>query len=59
MKAMVKVKYGNTNTFYCPGPNGGLLIDTDFAGTMAAFYKANNQAAGIEAKDIRYVHATH
>ena len=56
---MVKVKYGNTNTFYCPGPNGGLLIDTDFAGTMAAFYKANNQAAGIEAKDIRYVHATH
>ena len=55
---MVKVKYGNTNTFYCPSLNGGLLIDTDFAGTMSAFYKAIKKA-GFEVKDICFVLATH
>lgn len=48
---MIKVKYGNTNTFYCPSPNGGLLVDTDYAGTMVAFYKAIKKA-GFEVKDI-------
>ena len=43
---MIKVKYGNTNTFYCPSPNGGLLVDTDYAGTMVAFYKAIKKAGG-------------
>ena len=33
----VKLKYGNTSTFYIPG---GLLVDTDYAGTLSAFYKA-------------------
>lgn len=51
---VTKLKYGNTNTFY----TGGLLIDTDYAGTMPAFYKAL-KSAGIEVKDIEYVLATH
>lgn len=55
---MIKLKYGNTNTFYIPGTKTGLLIDTDYAGTMRAFYKAL-KANGIQMKDIGYVMATH
>lgn len=55
---MIKLKYGNTNTFFIPGNSGNLLIDTDYAGTMTAFYKAikiNN----IKVSDITYILATH
>ena len=55
---MIKLKYGNTNTFYLPGQRGGLLIDTDYAGTLSAFYKALKRI-GIGIKDISYVLATH
>ena len=55
---MMKLKYGNTNTFYIPGSEAGLLIDTDYAGTMRAFYKAL-KTNGIQMKDIGYVMATH
>ena len=55
---MIKLKYGNTNTFYIPGTKAGLLIDTDYAGTMRAFYKALKMN-GIQMKDIGYVMATH
>lgn len=51
---MIKLKYGNTNSFYFDG----LLIDTDYAGTLNAFYKAIKKS-GIESKDIRFVLATH
>lgn len=51
---MIKLKYGNTNTYFI----GGLLIDTDYAGTLPSFYKAL-KAAGITVRDIRYVLATH
>ena len=51
---MIKLKYGNTNTFYL----NGLLVDTDYAGTLGAFYKAMKKN-GIELKDIKYVLATH
>ena len=54
----VVIRYGNTNTFYIPAKNGGLLVDTDYAGTLPAFYKAI-KAAGIEVKDITYLLATH
>ena len=37
---MRKLKYGNTNTFFVSGSSGNLLIDTDYAGTLPAFYKA-------------------
>ena len=55
---MIRLKYGNTNTFYIPGSSGGLLIDTDYDGTLQAFYKAL-KANGLQVKDITYVAATH
>lgn len=51
---MKKLRYGNTNTFYLEGSSGGLLIDTDYAGTMPAFFRAI-KAAGITVRDIMYV----
>ena len=55
---MDKLKYGNTNTFYIRGDKGGLLLDTDYAGTLHAFYKVIKNA-GIRITDINYVLATH
>lgn len=55
---ITKLKYGNTNTYFVQGVNGGLLIDTDYAGTMQAFYKALKKS-GISITDITYVLATH
>ena len=55
---MIKLKYGNTNTFFVKGTQGSLLIDTDYAGTMPVFYKAIKNA-GIKMSDIKYVLATH
>ena len=34
-----KLRYGNTTTFLIKGDTGNLLVDTDYAGTMRAFYK--------------------
>ena len=53
-----KLRYGNTNTFYISGDHGGLLIDTDYAGTLPQFFKAI-KAAGIPMGDISYLLATH
>ncbi len=53
-----KLKYGNTNTFFVPGTNGGLLVDTDYAGTLPAFYKALKKN-NLSTADIPYVLATH
>ena len=36
----IKLKYGNTNTFFIRGMSGNLLVDTDYAGTLPAFYRA-------------------
>ena len=55
---MIRLKYGNTDTFFTQGNNGGLLIDTDYAGTLNAFYKTI-KAEGIRVSDIGYVLATH
>ncbi|MBR4333891.1 MAG: MBL fold metallo-hydrolase [Clostridia bacterium] len=55
---MIKLRYGNTNTFLIPCHNGFLLLDTDYAGTLPAFYKAIKQN-GIKISDIVYVLATH
>ena len=54
----IKLRYGNTNTFLVPGNGGYLLVDTDYAGTLPAFYKAL-KTAGVRLKDIAYVLATH
>ncbi len=55
---MIRLKYGNTNTFFLKGTNSGLLFDTDYAGTRADFYKTIKQN-GIAVKDIEYVLASH
>ena len=55
---MVVLRYGNTNSYFLSGKSGGLLIDTDYAGTLPAFYKALKQH-GIRTDDIGYVLATH
>ena len=53
-----KIKYGNTNTFFIRGTDGSLLIDTDYAGTMPAFYRTIKNH-DIKISDITYVLATH
>ena len=55
---MIKLRYGNTNTFYIPGSDGGLLVDTDWAGTLPLFFKAI-KTAGIEMKAITTLLVTH
>lgn len=55
---MITLKYGNTNTFFIPGDGGGLLFDTDYAGTLPRFYKALKQN-GISLQDIRYLLVSH
>ncbi len=37
---VIKLEYGNTNTYFAQGRSGGLLIDTDYAGTLLDFYKS-------------------
>ena len=55
---MIKLRYGNTNTFYIPGADGGLLLDTDWAGTLHPFFKAI-RASGVEMKAIKALLITH
>ena len=55
---MIKLRYGNTNTFYIPVEGGGLLVDTDWAGTLPQFFKAI-KAARIELKAITALLVTH
>ena len=56
--AVKKLRYGNTNTFFIPGTAGGLLIDTDYAGTLHGFFRAI-KAAGIGTDDISHLIVTH
>lgn len=55
---ITKLKYGNTNTFFIRGKVGNLLIDTDYAGTLPAFYRAIKEH-DIKIRDIDYILATH
>ena len=55
---MIRLRYGNTNTFYIPGKSGGLLIDTDYAGTLQAFFRAL-KTNHLELNNISYVLPTH
>lgn len=55
---MIKLRYGNTNTFFIPGADGGLLVDTDWAGTLPQFFKAI-KAAGIGMNAITTLLVTH
>ena len=58
MSMYIKLKYGNTNTFFIRGMSGNLLVDTDYAGTLPAFYRAIKEYK-IKVGDITYVLATH
>lgn len=53
-----RLKYGNTNTYLIRAPRGNLLIDTDFTGTLQAFYRAIKEQ-DIKLRDISCVLATH
>jgi len=55
---IVRLKYGNTNTYFVCETSGGLLIDTDYAGTLSAFYKTLKKN-NIAISDITYILATH
>ncbi|MBQ4506139.1 MAG: MBL fold metallo-hydrolase [Firmicutes bacterium] len=55
---MIILRYGNTNTFFIPGSRGGLLVDTDYAGTLRAFCRALKEN-GLKISDIGCVLATH
>lgn len=55
---ITKLKYGNTNTFFVSEKAGGLLVDTDYAGTLSSFYRAIKEH-GIKLSDITYILATH
>lgn len=55
---MIRLRYGNTNTFYIPGSRGGLLIDTDYAGTLPGFFRAI-KSAGLKTEDITWLLITH
>lgn len=51
---VTRLKYGNTNTYFV----NGLLMDTDYAGTLTEFFKEIKRN-GIVLTDIKYVLATH
>ena len=55
---ITKLRYGNTNTFLIKSRLASVLIDTDYAGTLPAFYKAIKEQE-LSVKDIDYVLATH
>ena len=55
---LTRLRYGNTNTFLLSGDKGSILIDTDYAGTIKAFYKSI-KGLGIRISDITYILATH
>ncbi len=52
------LRYGNTNTYFIRGEGAGLLCDTDYAGTLGAFFR-EIKAHGVGLTDIAYVMATH
>ena len=50
------LKYGNTNCYYIKGKKGSILVDTDWAGTLQAFYKKVKE---LNIKNIDYLLITH
>ena len=50
------LKYGNTNCYYIKGKNGSILVDTDWAGTLRAFYKKVKE---LNITKIDYLLITH
>ena len=44
---VIPLRYGNTNTFLIKGGKGSVLVDTDYAGTMPAFYKTIDEKVAL------------
>ena len=55
---LTKLKYGNTNTYLLRGTVRNLLIDTDWAGPLPAFFKAIKEQ-NLQVGDISFVLSTH
>ncbi len=55
---MVSLTYGHTTTFLLRGQLASVLVDTDWAGTLSAFFAAIKSQA-IRVEDIGYVMCTH
>lgn len=55
---MVSLTYGHTATFLLRGRSANVLVDTDWAGTLGAFFAAIKPHA-IRVEDIAYVMCTH
>ncbi len=55
---ITKLKYVNTNIFLVHGSRGGLLIDTNFAGTLPLFFRELGKNS-LKISDISYVIAIH
>ena len=55
---LIHLRYGNTNSYLIRGTAGSVLVDTDFAGTLPAFYRAL-KAENLRVSDITHVLATH
>ena len=55
---IITLKYSSTYTFLVRGQSGSLLVDTGYAGTLQAFYRALG-ANSLTLKQISYVMATH
>lgn len=55
---IVRLQYGRTATYLLRGSHGSVLVDTDWAGTMPAFWQAIGQL-GIRVQDIDFVMCTH
>lgn len=51
-------RYGNTRTYYICGGEAGILVDTDWAGTLPAFFREIKQHH-IRVEAIRYLLITH
>lgn len=52
------LRYGNTSTYLVRGESAAILCDTDYAGTLGAFFR-EIKAQGVGLEDISYVMATH
>ena len=56
MEMILLLKYGNTNCYYIKGKNGSILVDTDWAGTLQAFYRKMKE---LNIEKIDYLLITH
>ncbi len=52
MNGVRLLKYGTTNTYLIEGRGGYLLLDTGWAGTLPAFYRALGEMK-VAAEEIR------